>query len=82
MRNACLAMAAILSPVSALADTAELDVFVQEAEPLDFVLIRNVEGCGPVTGELVIDFRGSVGQVVIDTASAGSARSNSRPSRR
>jgi hypothetical protein len=71
MRNACLAMAAILSPVSALADTAELAVFVQEAEPLDFVLIRNVEGCGPVTGEIVIDFRGSVGQVVIDTGFGG-----------
>jgi hypothetical protein len=59
------------SAVPALADTAQLDVFVQEAEPLDFVLIRNAEVCGPVSGALTIDFRGSVGQVVIDTAFGG-----------
>jgi hypothetical protein len=53
------------------AETAELDVFVQEAEPLDWLLIRNVEGCGAVSGELVVDFGGSVGQVVIDTAFGG-----------
>jgi hypothetical protein len=44
------------------AETAELDVFVQEAEPLDWLLIRNVEGCGAVSGELVVDFGGSVGR--------------------
>jgi hypothetical protein len=71
MRFAPLTFAVLLLPVSALADTAQLDVFVQEAEPLDFVLIRNVEGCGPVTGALIVDFRGSVGQVVIDTAFGG-----------
>jgi hypothetical protein len=58
-----------VSPRSPGAETAQLDVFVQEAEPLDWLLIRNVEGCGPVIGgeRLTVDFRGSVGQVVIDT---------------
>ena len=71
MRIASPILAIMLSPLSALAETAQLDVFVQEAEPLDFVLIRNVEGCGPVTGALIVDFRGSIGQVVIDTAFGG-----------
>ncbi len=73
MRIASLyaAFVALVAPLHASAETAQLDVFVQEAEPLDFVLIRNVEGCGPVSGALVVDFRGSVGQVVIDTAFGG-----------
>lgn len=74
MRAASLMCLAVISGVaspSVRAETAQLDIFVQEADPLDFVLIRNAEGCGPVSGELVVDFRGSVGQVVIDTAFGG-----------
>ena len=64
-----LSIACLACPAGA--ETAALDVFVQEAEPLDWLLIRNVEGCGPVSGELLIDFSESVGQVVIDTAFGG-----------
>jgi len=58
-------------PAVATAQTAQLEVVVQEANPIDWILIRNAEGCGPVTGEVRVDFRGSVGQVVIDTAPGG-----------
>jgi hypothetical protein len=71
MRTVLTMLTAFLFAAPVLAETAQLDVFVQEAEPLDWLLIRTTEGCGTVSGELTVDFRGSVGQVVVDTGPGG-----------
>ncbi|MFW5642133.1 MAG: hypothetical protein ACOCY0_05135, partial [Roseicyclus sp.] len=60
-----------LWPAAAPAQTARLEVTVEDAAMLDVVVLRNVEACGPVSGMLRIDFGPSAGQVVIDTEHGG-----------
>jgi hypothetical protein len=60
-----------LWPAALPAETALLEVIVEDAAMLDVVVFRNVEACGPISGMLRVDFGPSAGQVVIDTEYGG-----------
>lgn len=60
-----------LCPLAAPAQTARLEVHVEDAAMLDLIVMRNVEACGPVSGLLRVDFGPSDGRVVIDTEYGG-----------
>ena len=55
-----------LAPVA----RADLMVMIRDGDPLDRVLLRNTGACA-LTGVVEVDFSGSKGQVVIDTAYGG-----------
>ncbi|MCU4653906.1 hypothetical protein N8I71_13760 [Roseibacterium sp. SDUM158016] len=64
-----LSAAPIAAPLSA--QTAELEIMVHDTDSIDWIALRLVGECGPVTGVLAIDFGPSAGGVVIDTEYGG-----------
>lgn len=60
-----------LAASPAAAQEAMLEVHVQDADVVDWIVIRHAGGCDSVSGRLRIDFGPSDGRVVIDTEFGG-----------
>lgn len=61
----------LAAPAVSQTGDARLEVFVTDADAIDSIVLRNAQGCGPLSGALRIDFAPSDGGVVIDTLRGG-----------